>query len=61
MERDFDDLIYSSVFATGLKYRQNNHAAAKSRQSCLTLCDLIDGSPLASRPRDSPGKHAGVG
>ena len=45
MERDFDDLIYSSVFATGLKYRQNNHAAAKSRQSCLTLCDLIDGSP----------------
>ena len=25
MERDFDDLIYSSVFATALKYRENNH------------------------------------
>ena len=23
-------------------------AAAKSLQSCLTLCDLIDGSPLGS-------------
>ena len=61
MERDFDDLIYSSLFATGLKYRQNNHAAAKSRQSCATLCDPIDGSPPGSRPRDSPGKNTGVG
>lgn len=25
MERDFDDLIYSSVFATNLKYGENNH------------------------------------
>ena len=24
------------------------HAAAKSRQSCLTLCDPIDGSPTDS-------------
>ena len=33
-------------------------AAAKSRQSCPTLCDPIDGSP---RPWDSPGKNTGVG
>ena len=44
-----------------LQGKETAAAAAKSLQSCLTLCDLIDGSPLASRPRDSPGKHAGVG
>ena len=32
-------------------------AAAKSLQSCPTLCDPIDGSP---RPWDSPGKNTGV-
>ena len=36
-------------------------AAAKSRQSCPTLWDLIDGSPPGSRPWDSPGKNTGVG
>ena len=36
-------------------------AAAKSRQSCLTLCDPINGSPPGSRPWDSPGKNTGVG
>ena len=36
-------------------------AAAKSRQSYLTLCDPTDGSPPGSRPRDSPGKDTGVG
>ena len=36
-------------------------AAAKSRQSCLTLCDPIDGSPPGSNPWDSPGKNTGVG
>ena len=36
-------------------------AAAKSRQSCPTLCDPIDGSPLGSHPWDSPGKNTGVG
>ena len=36
-------------------------AAAKSLQSCLTLCDPIDGSPPESRPWDSPGKNTGVG
>ena len=33
------------------KYRpmeQDTAAAAKSRQSCLTLCDPIDGSPSGS-------------
>ena len=39
----------------------NAAAAAKSRQSCLTLCDPIDGSPPGSRPWDSPGKNTGVG
>ena len=37
-------------------------AAAKSLQSCPTLCDSIDGSPPGSpRPWDSPGKNTGVG
>ena len=37
-------------------------AAAKSLQSCPTLCDPIDGSPPGSpRPGDSPGKNTGVG
>ena len=36
--------------------------AAKSLQSCLTLCDPIDGSPPGSpRPWDSPGKNTGMG
>ena len=37
-------------------------AAAKSLQSCPTLCDPIDGSPTGShRPWDFPGKNTGVG
>ena len=37
-------------------------AAAKSLQSCLTLCDPIDGSPPgAPGPWDSPGKNTVVG
>ena len=37
-------------------------AAAKSLQSCPTLCNLIDGSPPGSLvPWDSPGKNTGVG
>jgi len=36
-------------------------AAAKSRQSCPTLCDPIDGSPPGSGPWDSPGNNTGVG
>ena len=37
------------------------YAAAKSLQSCLTLCDPIDGSHQAPHPWDSPGKNTGVG
>ena len=37
-------------------------AAAKSLQSCPTLCDPIDGLPTRlPRPWDSPGKNTGVG
>ena len=36
-------------------------AAAKSRQSCPTLCNPIDGGPPGSHPWDSPGKNTGVG
>ena len=37
-------------------------AAAKSLQSCPTLCDPLDGSPPSSFfPLDSPGKNTGVG
>ena len=36
-------------------------AAAKSHQSCLSLCDPIDGDPPGSRPWNSPGKNTGVG
>ena len=36
-------------------------AAAKSLQSCPTLCNPIDGSPPESRPWDSPDKNTGVG
>ena len=37
-------------------------AVAKLLQSCLTLCDPIDGSPPGSPcPWDSPGKNTGVG
>ena len=37
-------------------------AAAKSLQSCSTLCDPIDRSPhRLPRPWDSPGKNTGVG
>ena len=38
-----------------------NAAAAKSYQSCPTLCDPIDGSPPGSRPWDSLGKNTRVG
>ena len=36
-------------------------AAAKSLQSCPTLCNPIDGSTRLPRPWDSPGKNTGVG
>ena len=36
-------------------------AAAKSLQSCPTLCDPIDSSPPGMLSWDSPGKNTGVG
>ena len=53
---------FASVISL-LKIKECNarYAAAKSRQSCLTLCDPIDGGPPGSHPWDSPGKHTGVG
>ena len=44
-----------------LKHYNAAAAAAKSLQSCLTLCNPIDGSPWGSRPWDSPGKNTGAG
>ena len=35
-------------------------AAAKSLQSCPTLCDPIEGPTRLCRPWDSPGKNTGV-
>ena len=41
---------------------QTAAAAAKSLQSCPTLCGPIDGKPTRlPRPWDSPGKNTGVG
>ena len=43
----------------GVKFHhliESNVSAAKSLQSCLTLCD-----PRLPRPWDSPGKNTGVG
>ena len=38
------------------------HTHAKLLQSCLTLCDPIDGSPPGSpRPWDFPSRNTGVG
>ena len=43
-------------------FRSIDAAAAKSLQSCPTLCDPIDGSPPGSpSPWDSLGKNTGVG
>ena len=36
-------------------------AAAKSLQSCPTLCDPIDGSPPGSQARESQGRQSLVG
>ena len=41
--------------------QENIFTAAKSLQSCPTLCDPIDRSPPGSRPWDSPGKSNGEG
>ena len=52
----------------GWHHRLDGHAAAaaaaaKSLQSCPTLCHPVDGSPPGPplNPWDSPGKNTGVG
>ena len=57
--------LYISATLTQLNISLSFSAAAaadKSRQSCPTLCDPMDGSPPGSPiPWDSPGKNTGVG
>ena len=50
--------IFSCKFNWDIDYIAT---AAKSLQSCPTLCDPLDGSPPGSHPWDSPGKNTGVG
>ena len=52
---DNKNLCFSSIAAAAAA------AAAKLLQSCLTLCDPIDGCPPGSRPWDSSGKNTRVG
>ena len=42
-------------------YAINLDMLYSSLQSCLTLCNSIDGSPPGLCPWDSPGKNTGVG
>ena len=49
-------------FHKNLEGKALKAAAAKSIQSCPTLCDSIDGSlPGSPSPWDSPGQNTGVG
>ena len=54
-----DGFFSSHIWMWELDYKES--WAAKSLQSCLTLCSPIDGSPPGSAPWDSPGKNTGVG
>ena len=52
----------SSLLAQDFSSLKTAAAAAKSLQSCPTLCDPIDGKPTRlPHPWDSPGKNTGVG
>ena len=52
---------HSSILAWKMPWAEElAAAAAKSLQSCPTLCDPIDGSPSGFPSRDSPGKNTGV-
>ena len=48
---------------TQMQLQDKSPAAAKSLQSCPTLCDPIDGNPpgFPVPGIDSPGKNTGVG
>ena len=56
-------IFYSTVTApeNQLCFLPAAAAAAKLLQSCLTLCNPIDGSPPGMPSWDSPGKNTGVG
>ena len=43
-----ENYVLSYTWLKGLDYSNGFTAAAKSRQSCPTLCDPIDGSPPGS-------------
>ena len=58
---DYMDELWRHYTKWSKPDRKTSVAAAKLRQSCLTLCDPIDGSPPGSRPWDFPGKNTGVG
>ena len=62
-EEDLKNRVLSSPFygAEILLEGDASAAAAKSLQSCSTLCDPIDDSPPLHRPWNSPGKNTGVG
>ena len=51
--------MYQDIGA--IKWQDRMLCYAKSPQSCLTLCDPIEGSHQLPRPWDSPGKNTGVG
>ena len=53
--------LYQVTSISSLPLLFSATATAKSLQSCLTVCDPIDGSLPGSRPWDSPGKNTGVG
>ena len=55
MDSLFSDMRWEDLFAAAAA------AAAKSLQSCPTLCHPRDSSPPGSRPWGSPGKNTGVG
>ena len=53
---------HSSVLAWRIPGTEESAAAAKSLQSCPTLCDPRDGSPPGSSVHGIfPGKNTGVG
>ena len=56
-------IIYSIDFKFEILHFSliKSYAAAKSLQSCLTLCDPIDGSPPGSPVPGILGKNTGVG
>ena len=60
-KQHFDSLAGAQIAPVEVTWQLTikHAAAAKSLQSCLTLCDPIDGSPPG--PWDSPGKSTGVG